>query len=394
MDAEVGVVGVGTMGSMACWQLARRGVSVIGFEQYAPGHDRAGAGGESRLFRTAYLEGAQYVPLLQTAQEQWRVLERDVGRELLTLNGGLMIGDPASAFLTTVRECITRFDLPHEVLSTKEATRRYPQHRLRAGEEMILDKQAGFVRPELSVAMAAAACEERGGVIERRAAVRRIEPRTDEGVYITTDRGRWHVGTVVLACGAWSRALLPDLSSLAVQRLVMTWFPLRDPGAYTSERFPIFIRQTGDFDISGWPTLDSASLKVAVNYGYDQVQDPDDLNRTVSDDLLEVIRSAVADLLPGVTPEPVRVGAYMDGYSADHHALVGQLDGVPNTIVAYGFSGHGFKMAPAIGLAVAELATNGQTSVPIEHVNPNRFANGEPTPPLRRNIARDLSVSE
>jgi sarcosine oxidase len=68
MQWDVGVIGLGTMGSMAMWQLARRGVSVIGFEQFGIGHDRSAAGGETRLFRTAYKEGAQYVPILKEAQ--------------------------------------------------------------------------------------------------------------------------------------------------------------------------------------------------------------------------------------------------------------------------------------------------------------------------------------
>lgn len=59
---KVGVIGLGAIGSMALWQLAKRGVDVTGFEQFGIGHDRSGVGGESRLFRVAYKEGAQYVP--------------------------------------------------------------------------------------------------------------------------------------------------------------------------------------------------------------------------------------------------------------------------------------------------------------------------------------------
>ena len=51
LDAEVGVVGTGTMGSMTMWQLARRGVSVLGFEQFSLGHDRGAGAGETRQYR-------------------------------------------------------------------------------------------------------------------------------------------------------------------------------------------------------------------------------------------------------------------------------------------------------------------------------------------------------
>src|SRR5690349_25069097 len=105
---------------MALWQLARAGVDAIGFEQLAPGHDQAAAGGESRIFRTAYLEGPQYVPLLLRARELWRELERETGRSLLTLCGGLMIGAGESEAMRNVVESATSFDLPHEVLDAAE----------------------------------------------------------------------------------------------------------------------------------------------------------------------------------------------------------------------------------------------------------------------------------
>ncbi|WP_281194522.1 NAD(P)-dependent oxidoreductase, partial [Streptomyces yerevanensis] len=42
---RVAVVGVGTMGSQAAWRLAARGAEVVGYDRYAPGHDRSAAGG-------------------------------------------------------------------------------------------------------------------------------------------------------------------------------------------------------------------------------------------------------------------------------------------------------------------------------------------------------------
>ncbi|GAB3561538.1 N-methyl-L-tryptophan oxidase [Spelaeicoccus albus] len=386
-DADVAVIGVGTMGSMACWQLAKRGVSVVGFEQFAPGHDRSGAGGESRLFRTAYLEGPQYVPLLLAAQEQWRNLESDVGRELLTLNGGLMIGQPDSEFLTSVMASIQSADLPHEILNYNEATKRYPQHRLHRDEIMIFDRQAGFIRPELSVALAADASESMGARILRRERVNSVEP-DEQGVTVVTSNGVWRTRKVVIAAGAWSQRLCPKLTpTIRLQRLVMTWFPLRDPASYTPDRFPIFIRQTEAYDISGWPTLDSTSLKVAVNFGYDMVDDPDGLDRTVNDHLLDTIRKGVRELLPDAINEPMRIGAYMDGYTDDRDAIVGYTDDLPNTIAMYGFSGHGFKMAPAIGQAVADLVADGQTQLPIDHLDPNRLTQNRQPPKRLRTIA-------
>lgn len=64
----VAAVGVGSVGAMALWQLARRGVHAVGYDSYSPGHDRGAAGGESRILRAAPRRGRQYVPLLQRAR--------------------------------------------------------------------------------------------------------------------------------------------------------------------------------------------------------------------------------------------------------------------------------------------------------------------------------------
>ena len=57
VDAEVGVVGLGAIGSMTVWSLARRGVDVLGLEQFWAPHDQGASAGESRLLRSLpYLE--------------------------------------------------------------------------------------------------------------------------------------------------------------------------------------------------------------------------------------------------------------------------------------------------------------------------------------------------
>jgi len=105
---------------------------------------------------------------------------------------------------------------------------------------------------------------------------------------------------------------------------------------------------------------------------------------------LQRLGHEVAALLPGLIPDPVRIGAYLDGYTADHHAAVGRAPGRPNTLLACGFSGHGFKLAPAIGLALAQLATDGHTELPIGHLDPARAL---PEGPPRRMVADELTVS-
>ena len=66
-----------------------------------------------------------------------------------------------------------------------------------------------------------------------------------------------------------------------------------------------------------------------------------------------------------------------DGYSADRHAILGGVDGLDGLFLATAFSGSGFKIAPAVGLCMAELVTEGRAkTVDIEAFNIRRFAQG------------------
>jgi sarcosine oxidase len=79
VEADVAVVGVGSVGSMASWQLAARGLRVVGIDRFpVPGPFSAYAG-ESRVFRMVYAEGGHYTPLLRRARDLWRELEADCG---------------------------------------------------------------------------------------------------------------------------------------------------------------------------------------------------------------------------------------------------------------------------------------------------------------------------
>ncbi|WP_269410174.1 N-methyl-L-tryptophan oxidase [Lentibacillus daqui] len=372
MDADVAVIGVGAMGSMALWQLANRGVSVLGFEQFGIGNDRSAAGGESRLFRTAYMEGKQYVPLLQEARRLWRQLEQETGNTLLTLNGGLMIGDPNTDALKNVLQSIEAFQLEHEIIQGEEATKRYPQYRLFPEEVMILDKKAGFIRPELAVISATRQAEANGAVIHRYAKVEEIIP-DNAGVTVVANGQSYRVGKVLVTTGAWTKKLMPKWNTkIEARRLVLTWFPAKNIDQFKPENFPIFARMRKDFRLTGAPTLDGTMVKASNTKNPANVPDPGQLDRDVSLDELKEVSEYVKELIPGLIPDPVRASVYMDGYTVDDHSVIGEVPGMNHTFLVSGFSGHGFKMSPVIGSIAADLVIDGKTEHGIEHLDLGR----------------------
>src|SRR5215212_6181369 len=89
---DVIVVGVGGMGSATCYELATRGVRVLGLEQFDIGHDRGSSHGYTRMIRLAYYEHGDYVPLLRRAYEKGREIEAGSGKRILRITGGIYAG--------------------------------------------------------------------------------------------------------------------------------------------------------------------------------------------------------------------------------------------------------------------------------------------------------------
>src|SRR2546423_4242674 len=119
---------------MAVWRRARRGASVLGLEQFAPGHDRGSGHGDSRMIRTAYFEGPEYVPLVRAAFPLWRELETESGTDLLTMTGALMIGRPDGALVGGALRSAREHGLACELLRPDQVAARFTPHRLAAGE--------------------------------------------------------------------------------------------------------------------------------------------------------------------------------------------------------------------------------------------------------------------
>jgi len=374
MDADIGIIGLGTMGSMTMWQLAKAGVSVIGFEQFGIGHDRSAAGGESRIFRTAYKEGSNYVPLLKDAYKFWRELEWESGNRLLTLTNGLIIGSPDTAEMKNVIKSIQEYDLDHEILNREEAVNRYPQHRLQADEQIIIDKLSGYLRPQLSIVSAVQRARELGAEIYSHTAVNHIKSESD-GVSINAGGEVFKVRKVLITAGPWAVNFMRDLAEfMDVRRLVNAWFLPRKAENFKEKKFPVFTRESEGFYYYGFPSVDGDMVKIGMfTTEKSRISTPDSLNRAISMEELAAFTELVNKDLPGLYPDPSRVNSYMEIYTADRHPIVGTSPGDDQIIYLAGFSGHGFKLAPVMGKIGAELAMNGVTDYQIDSFSPERF---------------------
>jgi len=114
---DVIVLGVGSMGSAACYYLAKRGFKVLGLEQFDIPHELGSHAGQSRLIRKAYGEGSDYVPLLERAYQNWKSLESETGSQVYYKTGLVYFGAQDDPFLKTVKNSSIKYKIPLDNLS-------------------------------------------------------------------------------------------------------------------------------------------------------------------------------------------------------------------------------------------------------------------------------------
>lgn len=371
---DVIILGCGAMGSAAAYQLARRGRRVLGLERFAPGHDRGSSHGGSRIIRQAYFEGAEYVPLVLRAYELWREAERALGEPLLTVTGGVNVG-PAEC--RTVRGSLAsarEHGLRYELLDATELRRRWPVMHPAPDDVAVVETEAGFVRPERAVEgycrlAAAAGAEIRTG--ERVDAWRALD---DGGVEVRAGYSTYTADRLVVTAGAWAPELLADLGlPLTVERQVMYWFGVTDPG-YAPDRFPVYVWEFADgLQLYGFPDIEGRGPKVGIFRGGAPTT-ADAVDRTVHEEEVARARAALAGPLPAMAAAPLtQAKTCLYTTTPDEDFVIDVHPRHPQVVVAAGFSGHGFKFASVVGEVLADLATDGTTRHDVGLFRLSRF---------------------
>ncbi len=370
---DVIAVGVGAMGSSACYHLARRGVRVLGLEQFDIPNALGSSHGQSRMIRMAYYEHADYVPLLRRAYELWEELERESGQKLMHLTGGVYMGPPEGHIVGGAVGSARLHKLEHETLGREEIARRFPQFQVPKHFTGVWEPKAGLLLPERVVAAQAELALGAGAELHGREAV--VGWRASEsGVTVRTSKEEYHGDQLLFCGGAWTGKLLHDLGvELVVTRQVMGWLWPVKPEAFALGRFPVWGIENADGSLSyGFPLLaDSPGVKVA-RHGRGAVTDPDGIDRGSSAADESEIREIVSRHLPDANGALLSLRVCMYTNSPDGHFIIDHHPHHRNVTIACGFSGHGFKFASVIGEALADLTTMGTSALPIDFLKLRR----------------------
>jgi len=368
------VIGVGGMGSAVLYHLARRGQRVLGLEQFDIPHEMGSSHGVNRIIRLAYAEDPRYVPLLRRAYSLWSELEREIGRQLLVITGGLDAGPIDSAIVTGSIESCRRHDISYEELDPREVRRRYPGYKLASDMVAVYQANAGFVLAEDSILAHVGLARDAGAEIHEREPVVDWDAEADL-VSVRTRHSRYQARKMIVTAGAWASKLVPELAPLAIpERQVLMWAEPTKAEHFQVGALPIVNMDSPEGRFYGFPIYKIPGFKIGKYHHRRENVDPDSMNRECSREDEHVLREAIKRYFPGANGRTLLLKACIFTNTPDEHFLLDTHPEASNVYIAAGFSGHGYKFCSVIGEILADLVVSGQTDLDIALFRFARFS--------------------
>jgi sarcosine oxidase len=377
---DVIVLGVGSMGSATCYQLAKRGVKVLGLEQFDIPHELGSHAGQSRIIRKAYFEHPDYVPLLVRAYENWAALENATGSQVYFKTGLLYAGRKEGILIKGVRESAEKFKIRVDDLSAEEAKETFSQFNIPEDDDILFEPDAGFVTPERAILLFTEQAIRHGAVIRTKERI--VEwKKSAEHIEVKTNSGDYTCEKLVITAGPWAGQMIPGISSnLSITRQLIAWVSPANWKPFELGNFPCWLIEDKDRNGAyyGFPVLPAGKfggpigLKLAHHYP-GEVTDPDMVNGVPNEEDEANLIYALNKFLPGGYTSTLAMKTCMYTNTPDENFILDLLPGYDDVVIATGFSGHGFKFASVVGEIMADLAMHGKTSFPIGFLNAKRY---------------------
>jgi sarcosine oxidase len=348
---DVIVIGLGATGGAAFYHLARNGVRVLGIDAASPPHNGGSSHGSTRIYRQAYYEAPEYVPLVIRALELWHELERETRETLFVRTGALTIGPENGELVSGALLSARQHAIPYESLDREDVIRRFPAFAPPEGTVALFEPTAGVLMVDQCISAHIALGRKHGGSARMNEAVTAIIPGHG-GVTVRTGVSEFRAGRIIVAAGAWTPQLLGFEHAFSVTRETVHWFRSRSPHAGAPD-CPVSMIQFDDGPIFYSIPDFGNGFKAGLHHA-GPVTDPARAPVHTSDaarvaQVLERLVPAAAG--PLLTSEPCYYTT-----TRDHHFAIGALERAPQIIVASACSGHGFKFSPALGEHLAHLA--------------------------------------
>lgn len=364
---DVVVVGGGVMGTSAAFFLASDSplnVSLLEKDNIAAGS----TGDSSAILRHHYGDQRIYAEMAWWSHEFYRAFEERTGQKLAHAESPLVrfaaSGTQAGKYAEAGYEVLSDLDIPTTRYDRDDLAEEYPMFdALEQFDFAISDDDAGYSDGADAANGFARAARRHGATVVTDTTVERIQSDGNVVTGVETGDGIVECDAVVIAAGTWTARLAATVGVDVPITPTREQVVLLDPPEEYAEEFPELTPTTalpgGEWYVR--PDFGDGIL-VATHYLTEEC-DPDHYDRTPDEEVLLELTDRIANAVSGLEDAGIQ-GQYCGVYSVtpDHDFVIDRA-GPEGCVLACGFSGHGFKHAPAVGRIVRDLVVEGDTDL-------------------------------
>ncbi len=236
------------------------------------------------------------------------------------------------------------------------------------------EPDSGYADPAGTVEGFRRRASELGAQILQWTPVRKILRSESRVIGVETSAGRIDAGAVVVAAGAWAPRLCREIGiELPARPKGLDTVQVERPPAL-AEPHVIFID-----NVLGTYFRPESRIRTIVGVPCQDWDVDPDAPMVLAPGAAAIGAQMLTHRIPAMEGATLARGyRAVDCYSRDRHAILGRVDGIDGLYLATAFSGSGFKIAPAVGVCMAEMILDGRAkTVDIDAFGLRRFAEGK-----------------
>lgn len=382
------VLGAGGIGSATAHWLAAAGeTSVLCVEQFDLLHEKGASKDFSRIIRHAYHDTA-YTNLTQAAYDTWGEIEEATGLTLVHRVGGVDVGREMHVAKRAPALAAAGHDF--EYLDSREFMKRWPQWHVRDTDVALYQKDSGILDIRAGTYAHIALAKQAGVTFVDNTPVGAIHEYGDR-VEVVTDQGVF-VGDHLSVCsGSWSPMLFESLGQrnpLQVSHEQVCYWATPNLSDFSTANFGIWIHHDDVDNFYGFPVFGLPGTKAGRDTPHDLI-DPANRSYQVREDNLVELEAFMTERLPGALGPRIYARPCCYDLTPDRDFVIDHVAGSDRVAILCG-AGHGAKFASLMGKIMAQLATDGESTFPIEAFRWDRPAITDPDfeflPPVKSRL--------
>ena len=372
--ADAVIVGGGVMGCSILYNLAARGLTnTVLLEKDVLA---SGSTGRSQAILRMHYSNEVTARMAWESLKLFKNFEDVIGSPSGYVRTGwfLIVGHEHRSALETNVAMQQRLGIDTTVVSVEDVQEIAPVLSVENDESFAYEPESGYADPYSVTTGYARRAREMGAQIYLETPVTEIEVTGGRVSAVLTAGERIETPIVVVGAGPWSGPLLKKIGVEAPLRpLRHQVVMLRRPEDQVPDH-PVVSDVVND--LSARPDAGGFTL---IGIGEDEFVGPDEYNQGVDMHMVESAFAGLAKRIPGMSQALFRGGwSGLFTTTPDWHPILGKVEDIQGLFCAVGFSGHGFKLSPMIGVVMAELITQGKaTTVDVSMLGLDRFASGK-----------------